>query len=219
MTTNERTQVMTPARVQEFATALEQDENNAARRVTEAEETLRLAQGECEAAKEALLQLQRQRVGFQQTFAETLGTAEPKAVDTASGRSLQLVPSLAAKTSPLRMKMLPRELVKMTAAAKLKYVLGDRFLTLDEIRSELKALEILVPNLAQVLSKSRHNVLDGSGGPQRNAKGELVKRNTFVALSRGTWRVAEPHGIEIAAAVLSRHEAQTEMLKNRRSAT
>jgi len=181
--------------------------------VNEAEERLRLVQAEYEAAKETLVRAQRQRETIQQTFAPILGTATSETEPTLRTPSLQLVPALAGRRASAN------QLAEMTAADKLKHVLGDRTMTLEEIRLALKAAKVpmAMPKLSYVLSQSKHNVLGPDGEPMRDDKtGKLVKENTFISASRGSWRVAQP---EDEPSVLTRTEAQLEMLKHRQIAS
>lgn len=116
----------TTEQIQQLAAALESDVTNAALRVEEAEGALKQAQSELEQAKSALVEIQRQREGFQRTFGGLLGGGAAESEHP----TLQLEKRGTAKA-----------VAAMTILEKLIYVLGDRTLSLGEIEAELKALK------------------------------------------------------------------------------
>jgi len=200
---------MTPIaeHVQRLVSMLDQE-------VKEAEERVRLAEAEYESAKEAHILVRRQRDGVQLTFEQIPGvkTESTETESTLRTPSLQLVPALASRRPSAN------QLAEMTSAEKLQHVLGDRTLTLDEIKAGLKAAKIAIPHISQVLSASKHNVLGADEQPMRDADtGKLIKENTFISTSRGSWRVALPEDAA-ESSVLTRTQAQAEMLMNRRTA-
>lgn len=218
----------TAEQIQELSATLDHDVAEAERKAEEAEANLLRAQQECDAAKKAVVQAHRHRAGFRKTFAEVLsldgedapqeGSEDPEQASVEAGndndaaaeenvseedsysRSLQLVPAKArAKPS----------LAKMTQKDQLRHILGDRTLTLAELREEFQARKLDPSEITGLLSKSKHNVLDANGKPRRDPKtGALIKQNSFVSPKRGSWRVADPEG---SSGVLTRGEAQAEM--------
>ena len=219
----------TSEQIQELSAALDRDVEEAEQRAHEAEGNLARAQQECEQAKKAVLQARHHREGFRKTFAAVLslepesedgndeeeGRAAEETAETAAGndnddeeaadrysRSLQLVPTKARAKAPA--------LSEMTQKEQVRHVLGEKTLTLEELRAEMKALKLNSEiSLGPLLSKSKDNVLDSAGQPKRDPKtGALLKQNTFYSPHRGSWRVTD---VESLSGVLTHGEAKAEM--------
>lgn len=181
----------TAEQIQELSAALDRDVTKAQERASEAVDNLHRAQEECEAAQKAILALEQEREGFRRTFGARLGLEpEPQEIPEVS-HALQLVPPRQEEGESV-------DLASMTQRDQVKHILGDRTMTLDEIRRELEDLGLRIPNLSKVLTKEKDTV--------------------FASPVRGSWRVVEteePSAVDDAV-VLTDREAKVEMLANRR---
>lgn len=189
--------------IRELYATLDRELTDAERRATEAEDNLRRAQEERDAAHQAVVEAQQRRDNLRRAFATVLGlepevpapepeqepeTAEAEPVE----QPLQLVTPSKSNGAAL---------AHLTQKDQLKVILGDRTMTLTDIRKELKERKLVIPNMATVLSKNK---------------------GTFESPTRGSWRVAsavqgqDTDDPDQRVVVLSRTEAQVEMITNRR---
>lgn len=177
----------TTDQIQELSATLDRDVDEAQERANAAVENLRRAQDECEAANKAIVELQKQREGFRHTFAAVLGITEvheeapeedAAPVEESEARSLKLVPSVAANDKQYaRRPKVDFDLASMTQKEQVKHLLGDRTLTLGELREAFQQHALEVPGgLASLLYKNKDTV--------------------FSSPAKGSWRVKEPDDSE-----------------------